>query len=109
MADKRDAGLDAFKTNQEVKTIDTKRVLRVGIIGTGWIAGAHMSQYVKMPDVKIVAAADLVPGKAEEFMKKWGIEDCNFYRKASLHRLSGSSNTHWLYRLRSKVLTHHRT
>ncbi|MBO5051114.1 MAG: Gfo/Idh/MocA family oxidoreductase [Clostridia bacterium] len=79
MADKRDAGLDAFKTNQEVKEIDTKRVLRVGIIGTGWIAGAHMSQYVKMPDVKIVAAADLVPGKAEEFMKKWGIEDCNFY------------------------------
>ena len=42
MADKRDAGLDAFKTNQEVKEIDTKRVLRVGIIGTGWIAGSHM-------------------------------------------------------------------
>lgn len=79
MADKRDAGLDAFKTNQDVKVIDTKKVLRVGIIGTGWIAGAHMSQYVKMPDVKIVAAADLVPGKAEAFMEKWGIEGCHFY------------------------------
>ena len=65
MADKRDAGLDAFKTNQEEKKIDTKRIMRVGIIGTGWIAGAHMSQYVKMPDVKIVAAADLIPGKAD--------------------------------------------
>ena len=79
MADKRDAGLDAFKTNQEEKKIDTKRIMRVGIIGTGWIAGAHMSQYVKMPDVKIVAAADLIPGKAEAFMEKWGIKDCRFY------------------------------
>ena len=42
MADKRDAGLDAFKTNQEEKKIDTKRIMRVGIIATGWIAGAHM-------------------------------------------------------------------
>lgn len=79
MADKRSAGLDAFKTNQEVKEIDTKKILRVGIIGTGWIAGSHMEQYVQMPDVKIVAAADLVPGKAEAFMKKWGIEGCHFY------------------------------
>lgn len=79
MADSRNAGLDAFKTNQEVKEIDTNRIMRVGIIGTGWIADSHMEQYLKMPDVKIVAAADLVPGKAEKFMKKWGVEDCHFY------------------------------
>ncbi len=79
MAEKKATDLDAFKSNQDVKEIDTKKVLRVGIIGTGWIAGAHMDQYVKMPDVKIVAAADLVPGKAAAFMKKWGIEDCHLY------------------------------
>ena len=79
MADKRDAGLDAFKTNQEVKTINTDKILRVGIIGTGWIAGSHMAQYTQMPDVKIVAAADIVPGKAKAFMEKWGIEECRCY------------------------------
>ena len=79
MADKRVAGLDAFKTNQEEKTIDTAKVLRVGIIGTGWIAGSHMQQYEKMPDVKIVALADIVPGKAKAFAEKWGLTDCNCY------------------------------
>ena len=35
-------GLDDFKVNQEVKTIDASKKLRVGIIGCGWIADAHM-------------------------------------------------------------------
>ena len=77
--DKRVAGLDAFKTNQEEKTIDTEKVLRVGIIGTGWIAGSHMQQYEKMPDVKIVALADIVPGKAKAFAEKWNLTDCHCY------------------------------
>ncbi len=77
--DKRVAGLDAFKTNQEEKTIDIAKVLRVGIIGTGWIAGSHMQQYEKMPDVKIVALADIVPGKAKAFAEKWNLTDCRCY------------------------------
>jgi len=63
--------LDAFKENQETKIIDADRKLRVGIIGTGWIAGAHMQSYLKQPDVEIVAAADLIPGKAEKFFASW--------------------------------------
>lgn len=73
------AGLDAFKTNQEKKVIDTNRKVRIGIIGTGWIAGPHIQSYLSMPDVEVVALADLVPGKAEEFAKKFGLEGCHIY------------------------------
>lgn len=66
--------LDAYK-HQQVKAekIDADRKLKVGIIGTGWIADAHAASYLKQPDVEIIAAADLVPGKAEAFFKKYGI------------------------------------
>lgn len=72
--------LDAFKENHEEKTIDTSKKLRIGIIGTGWIAEAHIEQYKKMPDVEIVAGADLVEGKAEAFFKKFGVEGVRCYR-----------------------------
>ena len=73
------AGLDAFKDNQEVVTIDTSKKIRVGIIGTGWIADSHIISYLKQPDVEIVAGADLVPGKAEAFFKKHGVEGVKCY------------------------------
>ncbi len=72
--------LDDFKEVQEVKTIDTSKKVRVGIIGTGWIAGAHIENYLKMEDVEIVAGADLVEGKAEAFFKKYGVENVKCYR-----------------------------
>lgn len=71
--------LDQFKENQEVKTIDTSKKLKVGIIGTGWIADAHIQEYKKMPDVEIVAGADLIDGKAETFFKKWEAEGVHCY------------------------------
>ena len=71
--------LDAFKKDQDVKTVDASRKLRVAIIGTGGIAHAHMRAYLCMPDVEIVAAADLVPGRAEAFMKSFGVEGVAFY------------------------------
>ncbi len=71
--------LDQFKENQETRTIDSSRKLRVGIIGTGWIAGAHITEYKKMPDVEIVAGADLIPGKADAFFKKWGVRGVHTY------------------------------
>lgn len=57
---------------------DTKK-LRVGIIGTGWIAECHMDAYKKMDDVEIVAGADLIPGKADAFFKRYGIENVHTY------------------------------
>ena len=72
--------LDAFKGNaSESSVIDATKKVRVGIIGTGWIAEAHVNEYKKMPDVEIVAAADLIPGKAEAFMEKMGVEGVRFY------------------------------
>ena len=66
--------LDRFKESQEVKVVDASRKVRVGIIGTGWIADAHIVSYLKQPDVEIVAGADLVEGKAEAFFRKHGVE-----------------------------------
>ncbi len=66
--------LDAFKENQEVATVDTSKKVRVGIIGCGWIADAHIASFRKQPDVEIVAGCDLVPGKAAAFFAKHGME-----------------------------------
>jgi predicted dehydrogenase len=48
--------------------------VRIGIIGSGGIAGAHANAYKQMPDVTIVAVADVIPGKAEAFIKERGLE-----------------------------------
>lgn len=66
--------LDRFKETVDETVVDTKKKLRIGIIGTGWIADAHIGSYLKMPDVEIVAGADLIPGKAEAFFKKHKID-----------------------------------
>ncbi len=72
--------LDQFKSDQTKKEIDSSKKLKVGIIGTGWIADAHINNYLQMPDVEIVAGADLVEGKAEKFFKKWNVEGARCYR-----------------------------
>ena len=41
---------------------------RIGIIGSGGIARAHARAYKELPDVEIVAVADVVPGRAQEFI-----------------------------------------
>lgn len=72
--------LDRFKDgNCEEKAIDTSKKIKVGIIGTGWIAEAHVANYLRCPDVEIVAAADLIPGKAEKFCKANGIDGIRLY------------------------------
>jgi len=71
--------LDAFKETHDVKTIDVSKKLKVGIIGTGWIAEAHASAYKGMPDVEVVAGADLIEGKAEAFFEKCEIPNVRCY------------------------------
>ena len=68
------ADLNAFEKSQDTAVVDTNRKMRVAIIGTGWIADAHIEAYKKQPDVEIVAGCDLIPGKAEAFCKKHGVE-----------------------------------
>ena len=78
MAD--ELSLDFFKQKgTDEAVVDVSRKIKIGIIGTGWIARNHVHEYKKMPDVEIVAMADLIPGKAEDFAKKNGCENVRFY------------------------------
>ena len=74
-----DSILSQFTQTVTKEKKKTGKIFKVGIIGTGWIAGAHLESYLEMDDVKIVAAADLIPGKAEEFMEEYGVEGVHFY------------------------------
>ena len=64
---------DPNSANTTVAAVDDSKKLRIGIIGTGWIADAHIASYKKMKDVEIVAGCDLIPGKADAFFRKHGI------------------------------------
>ncbi len=66
--------LDAFKEDQTKVVVDTTKKMRVGIIGCGWIADAHIKSYLAQPDVELVAGADIIPGKAKAFFEKHGVE-----------------------------------
>jgi predicted dehydrogenase len=75
-----DAVLSQFAPPTETETIeDTGKKLKLGIIGTGWIAEAYVESIKQMPDVVITAGADLIPGKAEKFFKKYGVEGVKCY------------------------------
>ena len=74
MADKSMENLNDLSVRAEAKEIDTNKKMRIGFIGCGWIAEAHIKSYLNQPDVEIVAGADLIPGKAEAFFKKFGVE-----------------------------------
>jgi predicted dehydrogenase len=78
MAD--ELSLDFFKEKGAKEAeVDASKKVKIGIIGTGWIAASHIHEYLKMPDVEVVALADLVPGKAEAFGKKYGCETARCY------------------------------
>ncbi|MHB8629065.1 MAG: Gfo/Idh/MocA family protein [Aggregatilineales bacterium] len=47
--------------------------VRIGIIGAGGIARSHAMAYNRVPDVEIVAIADIVPERAEAAAKEWNI------------------------------------
>ena len=74
-----DAVLNQFTQAFEEEQKKTKRKLKVGLIGCGWIAESHIDCYKEMEDVELVAAADLIDGKAEAFMKRYGVEGVRFY------------------------------
>lgn len=54
--------------------------LKVGIIGTGWIAESHVQSLKRMSDVEIVAMADLIDGKAAAFSERFGVPDVRLYK-----------------------------
>ena len=70
MADKSMEGLNNF-TAEETTAVDTSKKMRIGIIGCGGIARSHVKAYLQQPDVEIVAAVDIIPGKADQFLKQF--------------------------------------
>ena len=72
--------LNNFSNNQtEVSSVPGDKTLRVGIIGTGGISGAHIKTYMAQPDVEIVAGCDLIPGKAEKKFAEYKVENAEFF------------------------------
>ena len=75
------SNLDDYKKSQSNYSIDASKKLRIGIIGCGWIAGDHISNYLEMPDVELAGVADLIDGKAEAFLRKHNApEGVHIYR-----------------------------
>ncbi len=75
-----DKVLSQFKQEAIEEKKAAGKKFKIGIIGTGWIAEAHIQSYKNQPDVEIVAAADLIPGKAEKFMERYGVTGVHFYK-----------------------------
>jgi len=74
-----DAVLSQFTQVIEEKKDYSGKKVKVGIIGTGWIAESHMEQYKKFEDVEMVAMADLIPGKAQAFCERMGVDYTNIH------------------------------
>lgn len=75
----KDEVLSTFKKKEAANQVYADRKLKIGIIGTGWIAESHAESYLKQPDVEIVALADLVDGKAAAFADEFGIKGARLY------------------------------
>ena len=86
--------LDRFKNVQAETVIDTSRKVRVGIIGCGWIAEAHVLSYLAQPDVEIVAAADLT----EEAVSSDA--DTDSYEQTAYYKWDGSADVLYVVVLR---------
>jgi predicted dehydrogenase len=50
-------------------------MIRIGIVGTGGMAQAHAQAYQKIRGCRLAAACDIVPKRARDFAKKYGIAD----------------------------------
>ncbi|MBW7453328.1 Gfo/Idh/MocA family oxidoreductase, partial [Paenibacillus sepulcri] len=53
--------------------------VRVGIIGTGGIAGWHARQLLQLPEVQITALADTSEVNRNAFVEKYGLQDAGLF------------------------------
>ena len=50
-------------------------MLKVGLIGCGFMGGMHAACYNELEGAQLVAVADIRPEKAEEMSKKYGVSE----------------------------------
>ena len=63
-----------------MKKSKKNKKLRIGIIGTGGIAGAHLRSLMRLEDqVEIVGGSDIVKGKAKAFFERAGLKDAKAF------------------------------
>lgn len=87
--------LNLYKNGVRIQRITTKttvpkgvsgimenKKLRIGIIGCGGIAHAHMRSYRDIPEVEIVGGADIIPGKARKFLDEFELSDAKDFESA---------------------------
>lgn len=55
------------------------KTIKIGIIGSGGIARHHASDFKRIPGAEIVAVADIVPGKAQQFIEANGLTAAKAY------------------------------
>ena len=51
-----------------------RKIIKLGIVGTGGMANHHADQFKKMAGVELCSCLDVVPGRAEAFAKKHGVK-----------------------------------
>jgi predicted dehydrogenase len=54
--------------------VASARPVRIGIIGSGGIASAHVGCYKQIPEAQVVAVCDVVPGRAKAFIERHGLD-----------------------------------
>ena len=74
-----DKVLSQFKQEEKVEEVTSSRKIKVGIIGTGGISNGHIRAYLKQNDAEIIAACDLIPGKAKMRMDAYGLTEARCY------------------------------
>ncbi len=67
--------------------------IKVGVIGAGGISHAHMGGYQQLSDVEVVAVADVLPGRAEEWAAKYGVKQTfeDYRQLLALEEIDGVS------------------
>ncbi|GHV11411.1 oxidoreductase [Clostridia bacterium] len=67
----------------KAKAAEIKKPLKIGFIGTGGIAGAHIGSYKRIIEkdgsVEVVAGCDIIPGKTREFFDRNGFPDAKAF------------------------------
>lgn len=58
-----------------------KRVVRVGIVGTGGISRQHVKAYTAAGGFRIVAVCDIVPEKAQQAAQEWGVRKSRVFSR----------------------------
>src|SRR5690348_4673023 len=52
---------------------DGRRKLRFGIVGCGGVGPTHAGALMRIEEAEIVAVADVIPARASDYAKKFGI------------------------------------